>query len=321
MPSRKLTVLSLSLFFALGVIGLRASAQSLTGEWKGSLVKDKSKVNLNFALRRETDGDTRWNHTIGHTFEFSEVGLTREQVVNGGPVSFRLTREAGTIEGEGTFLNEKGTGTYRFIGNIGFLAAMKTRGFDFEKESGIQHELNSKHESTLDEKLFTAAVLNVTTALADDIRATFKTSDVGDLFKAAIFKIDGAFMREMKATGFPNLGMEELVKARIFKIDAPFVRRATEMGFGNHGFESLVKMSIFKVTPEFVAEVRNEGLTNLTIEEVVKLRIFKIDGEFIRKAKAEGTNLNVESLVQRKIGVLRTQRAPRVLRRARTVVI
>ena len=323
MPNRKLTVLSLSLFFVLGVIGLRASAQSLTGEWKGSLVKDKSKVNLNFAVRRETDGDKKWNHTIGHTFEFSQLGWTREQVLNGGPVSFRLTREAGTIEGEGTFQDEKGTGTYRFIGNSGFLAAMKTRGFDFEKQAGIKHELKAKHESTLDEKLFTAAVLNVTTALADDIRANFNTTDVGDLFKAAIFKIDSAFMREMKSTGFPNLSMEDLVKARIFKIDAAAVRRATEMGFGNQGFESLVKMSIFKVTPEFLAEVRNEGLTNLTMEEVVKLRIFKIDGEFIRKAKAEGVSLNVESLVQRKIGVSRTQRAPtaRPARRARTVVI
>jgi len=323
MPNRKLTVLSLSLFVALGVIGLNVSAQSLTGEWKGSLVKDKSKVNLNFAMRRETDGEKKWNHTIGHTFEFSEVGLNREQVLNGGPVSFRLTREAGTIEGEGTFQNEKGTGTYRFIGNSGFLAAMKTRGFDFEKQSGIKHESKSKHESSLDEKLFTAAVLNVTTALADDLRsANFPDLDVGDLFKAAIFKIDSAFMREMKSTGFPNLGMEELVKARIFKIDAAFVKRATEMGFAKKGFEDLVKMSIFKVTPEFVAEVRNEGLTDLTMEEVVKLRIFKIDGDFIRKAKADGVSLNVESLVERKLGVSRTQRAPRPPRvRARTVVI
>ena len=323
MPSKKLTVLSLSLFFALGVVGLRASAQSLTGEWKGSLVKDKSKVNINFAMRRGTDDDKKWNHTIGHTFEFSELGLNREQVLNGGPVSFRLTREAGTIEGEGTFQNEKGTGTYRFIGNSGFLAAMKTRGFDFEKESNIKFESKSKHETSLDEKLFTAAVLNVTTALADDLRsANFGNLDTGDLFKAAIFKIDSAFMREMKSTGFPNLSMEDLVKARIFKIDAAAVRRATEMGFGNQGFENLVKMSIFKVTPEFLAEVRNEGLTNLTMEEVVKLRIFKIDGEFIRKAKAEGVEMNVESLVQRKLGVSRTQRAPRPARaRARTVII
>ena len=62
-------------------------------------------------------------------------------------------------------------------------------------------------------------------------------------------------------------------------------------------------MQIFKVTPEFVTEVRNEGLTNLSVEDIVKLRIFKIDAEYIRSAKADGVPMEVERLVQRKIGV------------------
>lgn len=66
-------------------------------------------------------------------------------------------------------------------------------------------------------------------------------------------------MREMKATGFPNLGMKDLVKARIFKIDAKFVADATQMGLGKEPFENLVKLQIFKVTPAFIAELRNEG--------------------------------------------------------------
>ncbi|HET9786288.1 MAG TPA: hypothetical protein VFP47_04090, partial [Pyrinomonadaceae bacterium] len=78
-----------------------------------------------------------------------------------------------------------------------------------------------------------------------------------------------------------------------------------QMGFNNEPFESLVKMQIFKVTPEFVTEMRNEGLTNVAIEDLVKLRIFKIDTDFIREAKAEGVPLEVERLVQRKIGVAR----------------
>jgi hypothetical protein len=44
--------------------------------------------------------------------------------------------------------------------------------------------------------------------------AGFGRLRVDDLFKAAIFKIDSKFMREMKASGFADLGMEELVKAR-----------------------------------------------------------------------------------------------------------
>jgi hypothetical protein len=77
------------------------------------------------------------------------------------------------------------------------------------------------------------------------------------------------------------------------------------MGFDKEPFESLVKMQIFKVTPEFIAEVRNEGFTNLEIEDLVKMRIFKIDSEFIRKARADGVPLDVEQLVQRKLGVAR----------------
>ena len=139
---------------------------------------------------------------------------------------------------------------------------------------------------------------------ADDLlSADFGKLDVEDLFKAAIFKVDSKFMREMKASGFPNLGMEELVKARIFKIDAGFVSEVARMGFDKEPFESLVKMRIFKVTPEFINEARGEGLTNLSVEDLVKMRIFKIDGEFIRQARAEGVPLEVEKLVQKRIGV------------------
>ena len=76
-----------------------------------------------------------------------------------------------------------------------------------------------------------AAMLNVTTALADDLAAAnFGKLGLDDLFKAAIFKIDGSSWR-MKATGFPNLSMDDLVKARIFKIDAGSSRGIKDMGF------------------------------------------------------------------------------------------
>lgn len=265
----------------------------VTGEWKSSLVDDKSRVNLSFS--RSDKGSRK--HQIGQTYDLAELGLSREQVMRDGPVKFSLVREAGTIECEGSFQGGKGSGTFRFIGSQAFLSAMKSRGFDFEEEK------KSRHEADLEDRLFTAAALNVTTSLADDlISAGFKL-DVSDLFKAAIFKIDSAFMREMKASGFPNLAMEDLVKARIFKIDAKFLTEATQMGFGKEPFENLVKLQIFKVTPAFIAEVRNEGLNNVSLEDLVKLQIFKIDAEFIRQAKADGVPLEVQRLVERRIGV------------------
>lgn len=289
-----------TLMLLVWIAGANVGAQTTTtGEWTANVSsKDNSKINLSFE-RRSNKGH---KNQMGQSYEFSELqGLTREQALNGGAVSFSLVREAGRIDCEGTFQNGKGSGTFRFTGNAAFVSAMKSRGFDFEPRPGDDDDTDH-----WENKLFSATTLNITTALADDLNsAGFGKLQTEDLFKAAIFKINPAFMREMKASGFPNLGMEELVKARIFKIDADFVRQVSQMGFDKEPFESLVKMQIFKVTPEFITEVRNEGLTNIVVEDIVKLRIFKIDGEFIRKAKSEGVQVDVESLVQRRLGFAR----------------
>ena len=297
--------LGLALITSLALIawiaGVNAGAQtSMSGEWTATVSsKESSKININFERR----SDKGHRNQMGQTYEFSDLqGLSREQALGSGPVSFSLVREAGRIDCEGSFQNGKGSGTFRFTGNPAFVSSMKSRGFDFEPRSGDD---DTDHWNN---KLFAATTLNITTALADDLNsAGFGKLQTDDLFKAAIFKINSAFMREMKASGFNNLGMEELVKARIFKIDADFVREVSQMGFDKEPFESLVKMQIFKVTPEFITEVRNEGLTNLVVEDIVKMRIFKIDAEFIRKAKAEGVPLEVEALVQRKLGFARRQ--------------
>lgn len=296
MSKKMLLLFVFSLAFIVSVSSLKLSAQTAaSGDWTASLVDKGDKINLNFGLRDEKSEKTN-KHQFGQTYDFAELGLSREQVVNGGPVKFTLAREAGTIDCEGTFQNSKGTGTFRFTPNPAFVSGMKSRGFDFEKYS-------SDHEGSRENKIFAAAALNVTTALADDLASAGFKLDIDDLFKATIFKIDSNYMREMAATGFPDLRMEDLVKARIFKIDAEFVRQVNQMGFGKQTMEDLVKMRIFKVTPEFIAEVRNEGLSDLSVEDLVKLQIFKIDAAFIRQAKADGVPLQIERLVQRRLGV------------------
>lgn len=272
----------------------RKHAKADESEWQ----KDEEKRDgLHLSLERRSDRGGR--NQMGQTFAFSELqGLTREQAQGTGPVRFALVREAGRVDLEGSFQDGKGSGTFTFTPDRGFVSAMKGRGFDFEKTASW----NEKGEP--EDRIFAAAMLNVTTALADDLlSADFGKLDVDDLFKAAIFKVDSKFMREMKASGFPGLRMEELVKARIFKIDADFVRQAAQMGLDKEPFESLVKMRIFKVTPEYVTEMRAEGLNGLAVEDLVKLRIFNIDVDFIRKARAEGVPLEVEALVQERIGV------------------
>lgn len=291
-----------SLTFIIIVIGsyVIVAQNAVSGEWKADMrndmkrdAEDEGKLQISFAMK--TRGGRNQN---GSAIAFEDLqGLTREQTLQNGKVSFRLVREAGTIDCEGTFADGKGSGTFRFSPNAGFVEAMRSRGFDFEK-------FNSKGNGTVEERLFAATTIGVTTKLADDLlSANFGPLDVDDLFKAAIFKIDARFMAEMKATGFPDLTMEDLVKARIFKIDADYLRQVNEMGFAEKDFESLVKFRIFKVTPEFLNDLKAEGLNNLSSEDIVKFRIFNISPDFIRKAKSENPGVTTEELVQMKIGV------------------
>src|SRR5215203_6698754 len=175
-----------SLALLIWIAGVNAGAQSATsGQWTANISKDNSKINLHLERRTEKGG----KHQMGQDYEFSELqGLSREQALSGGPVSFSLVREAGKIDFEGSFQNGKGSGTFRFTGNPAFVSAMKSRGFDFVRDED-------------EDRLFAAATINVTTALADDLAsAGFGKLNTDDLFKAAIFKIDSKFMREMKAS-------------------------------------------------------------------------------------------------------------------------
>ena len=128
-------------------------------------VDDAGKLNISFSIKTE-----QGRNQNGRSFSYDELqGLGREQTA-GGKVSFRLTREAGTFDCEGSFTDGKGSGTFRFTPAAGYLEAMRSRGFDFDK-------FNSKGNGTVEDRVFAAAIIDVTTRLADDLRARSQGCD------------------------------------------------------------------------------------------------------------------------------------------------
>ena len=276
--------------------GVGRAQTTLTGVWSGAFNPSRhEELYMSFQRRQEKEPGKQGGTT--YAYDLADFkGLSREHARGSVAVRFSLTREAGTVECEGTFDDGKGSGTFRFTANQGFVSAMRSRGIEFEKKSP------SGDERSVEDRLFAATTLNVTTALADALRAEGLSGlDEADLFKAVMFKVDPQFIREMAASGYPNLGMERLTKARILGVDPAFVRQATQLGFEKLSFENLIQMRMFRVTPEFVEEARQAGLEKPSVEELVKLRIFLIDGDFIRQAKAAGAPLEVDKLVQRRI--------------------
>jgi hypothetical protein len=263
-------------------------AEKFSGTWTADAKTNKDDDRIQFSFSRRSDG----GHSMhGNDYAVSDFqGLTREQVnaATNTPVNFKLVREAGALECEGSFRDGRGSGTWRFVPSQAFRSAMSTRGYDLT-----------------DDQMFTAAMIDVRTSFVDELKTIgFDHLDFEDVVKATIFKVTPQFVAELKSIGFDNLSLEDLVKARIFKVDAAFAREVREMGFNDReqSMEELVKLRIFKVTPEFLKEIKGEGLTLDSIEDAVKLRIFKVDADFIRRARASGhTDLNVEELVRLRI--------------------
>src|SRR3954469_6448968 len=178
------TALALALFVLAAGTRAALAQETLTGTWTASFgdkdadrkfgrkyekadennwpKEDEKPDGLHLSLERRTERGGR--NQMGQTYNFSELqGLTREQAQGSGPVRFALVREAGRVDLEGSFQNGRGSGTFTFTPNSGFVSAMKGRGFDFEKkESWNEH-------GEPEDRVFAAAMLNVTTALADDL--------------------------------------------------------------------------------------------------------------------------------------------------------
>ena len=102
--------LGVSLAFMASLRSPVANAQNVsTGEWTASVEKQGSGINLNFDQTSELErtGERGSRHQFGQTYEFAELGLTREQVMNGGPVTFTLAREAERLAAKAVFKMEK----------------------------------------------------------------------------------------------------------------------------------------------------------------------------------------------------------------------
>ena len=113
----------LFIVIVIGNVTIVVSQSTVTGEWRTSTNRDRGPRHPRDGedtdapdigeLSRKGDVNIqfeRWsgksNHnSIGTNFTYSELGVTEQQIKGSGPVSFRLDREAGAINGQGTCAN------------------------------------------------------------------------------------------------------------------------------------------------------------------------------------------------------------------------
>ena len=155
----------------------------------------------------------------------------------GGPASFSLVREAGTLACAGRATGEgRAAGTCRFAPDQQFLAGLAAH--------GLRPEDN--------EEVLGLALVDARLASVDGLsRAGFALEDVDQLMAVSALEVTPAFAGELRAAGLVAADTDELVTARALEIDAAWVRGMAEAGFPDLGMEKAIQFRALDVTPDY----------------------------------------------------------------------
>jgi hypothetical protein len=235
-------------------------------------------------------------------------GLTEAQIASAAssPVSFRLEREAGAFQMEGTFQAGQGTGRFRFQPERGFartLASLGVRGAEHATDGDLMFlALGGATASEVREfaaldlgplalgDVIALGVHRVTPEYVREVRSLglSGTGTVGGVVELRVHGVSLAFVRELEAAGYRDLPREQLMVMGVHGVSGEQVRALAAAGYPHLSPSQLVDMRLHQVTPAFIHEMRETGFRDLRPEELVELRLHSVSREYVRELQALG---------------------------------
>ncbi|HET8825308.1 MAG TPA: hypothetical protein VFM77_09275, partial [Terriglobales bacterium] len=256
-PGFKFAALPLFLcFLAATAVG---QCKNNRGTWTAQLADDQS-GKLQFRMTCSQDVGS-----MGHPLSLTELQGLDPAAIHGNhaPVKFRLVREAGSLQFEGTFNDGVGYGEFTFTPNAEFLSAMKQMGY-----------------ADVADKAFTLTCIDVTKAYVEELRSLGFHPDLDKVIEARIFNVNREQVNGLKAVGITALGLDNLVQYRIFNVTAEYVQQM-RASFPGLTLDKMTRMRIFHVTPEFATEMSRLGYSGLSVDQLIAFRIHKVTPDFI----------------------------------------
>lgn len=246
------------------------------GSWEIQRSRTDSAVNLQ--MRHGTS-------TYGFDVPASRLeGLTDAHLTSaGGPVQFRLRRDAGTFTFEGVVRNGVGGGTYTFAPDASFAAALEKRGFARPTEA----------------QQFQMARADVGFELIDELsRQGYGKPDLAELVRAGNHGVTATYVREMADAGYKLGTLPPLVTLRDHGVTPTYVREMAAQGYKGLPADEIRRARDHGVTTEFVRALGEAGFKNLPIEEVVRVRDHGVTPEYIQEMRALGYGESLTELVR-----------------------
>jgi len=246
---------------------------------------------LRFELKAEED-DHSWSHSM--TVDKTEINPFPGM----GNVSFKLTREAGTMTFTGQFDGQQGFGHFHFQADEAYFKAIT--------EMGVE-ELNSRRQISLflcnvkkdyasmvvrngyphigAKELVSLSAMHIDQEFIQYWRGSglVESDEPRTLITLKAQDIDKGYVEELKAAGYDHLTARELVSLKAQRINGAYVR---SMGRRKDNeaipVRELITYKAMKIDSGYLASLRKLGYTDLEPREVTSLCSMHITADFIK---------------------------------------
>jgi beta-lactamase regulating signal transducer with metallopeptidase domain len=281
------------------------TTQDEPGTWEIRPTNTDGIVHLRIVERR--------NSSSGSNVAIAQFdGLTAAQLSGaGGPIQFRLRRDAGTFTFEGVIRRGVGAGTFSFTPDASFPAELVKRGFA-RPSPADQYQL-ARHD--------------IGFAFVDELnRQGYAKPSTAELVRAGQHGVNPAYLREMGGLGYrlgsldplitlrdhgvtpdyvralaelghKGLSADEIRNARDHGVSADYVRAMRDAGYGSLPMAALVNARDHGVSPEFVRGLADAGHSKLPLDELIRVRDHGVSPEYVRDLGQLGHKLAIAEFV------------------------
>jgi beta-lactamase regulating signal transducer with metallopeptidase domain len=240
-------------------------------------------------------------------------GLTAAQLTGpGGPVQFRLRRDAGTFSFDGVLRNGVGAGTFSFTPDPSFPAELAKRGFArptaSEQYRMARHDVGYAFVDELNRQGYSKpAISELVRAGEHGVAATYlremgalgyRLGSLDPLITLRDHGITPKYVQELAELGYKGLAAVDLRNARDHGVSAEYVRGMRDAGYGSLAMNDLVEARDHGVSPQFIRELGDAGQHQLPLAEIVRVRDHGVSAEYARGMRQLGYAVPADELVR-----------------------
>ena len=278
------------------------------GEWEGTIENGHLCLSFN-----NSDEEKSWHSFYSKCFPLDEfIGLS-----NSGSPTFTLVREAGKMDFEGSFTNNKGSGKFEFTANQDFKQFLNQQGIS--SDHNHDHELfylfinnvNKDYISFLKQSGFKVDMdglmaLSVHGIDKDELKSFMqmfaslnnKDYNLEDLVQFKIHNVTPEYINELRGLGM-NLNTDNIVMAKIHNVEPNYIKSMLDYGFKDADMEEMVQFAIHNVSIDYIKEMKALGFDDLDTDEIVAASIHNVNPKYIAEVRDLGfSDLDLEDIIQ-----------------------